>query len=129
MNVLNFTGNLGRDAEIRYTNNQKVVTSFAVALSSGWGERKTTTWINCSMWGDRGVKVAEYLKKGQMVAVSGEFSTREYDKDGVTNTVCDCNVNDVTLCGSKGGDGGQPAQPNRQAAQPASDDLAGDIPF
>jgi single-strand DNA-binding protein len=101
MNVWNFTGNLGRDAEVRYTAGGDAITSFSVAVKSGYGEREQTTWANCTMWGDRGTKVQPYLTKGQLVGVSGEVCLRSYDKDGETRWTLDVRVNDVTLLGKK----------------------------
>ena len=131
MNVFTFTGNLGSDAETRYTQGGKAVTNFSVPVTSGWGDNKTTTWIRCNLWGDRGEKLAKYLTKGKMVAVSGEFSAREWEKDGVTKTSCEVNVREVTLCG--GHDASQRSAEPQQAAQPAQgggDDFGDtEIPF
>jgi len=132
MNNINVTGNIGRDAETRITPAGKSVTSFSVAVKSGWGKNESTTWMNCSIWGDRGVKLAEYLTKGALVGVSGEFSAREWtNKEGETKTSCEVNVNDVTLLGGK--DNTQPQQKSQnQTAQPTSDgfgDFNDDIPF
>lgn len=131
MNVLCFTGNIGSDAEVRHTPAGKAITSFSVALSSGWGDKKTTTWMRCNLWGDRGTKLSQYLLKGQLVGVSGEFSAREWEnKDGVTKTSCEVNVNDVTLLGKKEA-AQQSAAPAQDRAQPAVDfgDFEDSIPF
>jgi single-strand DNA-binding protein len=98
-------------------------------MNSGFGDKKTTTWIRCSMWGDRGVKLAPYLLKGGLVGVSGEFSAREYEKDGFTKTSCELRVNDVTLLGSP--DRAKYEKPPAQApaAKAAVEDFEDDIPF
>lgn len=133
MNVFCFTGNLGSDAEIRMTPNGKSVTQFNVACTSGWGDNKTTSWMRCSMWGDRGEKVAPFLLKGGMVAISGEFTAREWeDKDGNKRISCDVRVNDLTLCGTR--DAQRPAQQAPQQAPAGQTAQAGgsfddDIPF
>lgn len=108
MNVLNFTGNCGRDAEVRFLPAGDAVTSFSVALSSGYGDKKITTWLNCSMFGKRGEAVSEYIKKGTQVAISGEFCARPFTaKDGTEKLSLDVRVNDLTLLGGKneGGNG------------------------
>lgn len=100
MNVLNFTGNIGRDAETRFTTGGDPIVSFSVALSSGYGDKKTTSWMNCYMFGKRGESVAPYLKKGTLVGVSGEFCARAYtNKDGQEKISLDVRVNDLTLLG------------------------------
>lgn len=102
MNSLNFVGNIGRDAETKFLTNGDAITSFSAALSSGYGDKKITTWLNCSMFGKRGEAVSQYLKKGTQVAISGEFAARPYkSKDGIDKLSLDVRVNDLTLVGGK----------------------------
>lgn len=70
---------LGKDAATRYTQGGKAVTGFSAAFDNGWGERKQTVWLDCSLWGDRGVKLAEHLTKGSQIVVEGDIGTREHD--------------------------------------------------
>lgn len=136
MNNWNFTGNLGADAEQRVTPSGEPVVSFSVGVKAGFGDRATTTWARCQMWGKRGQAVAEYLRKGQMVGVSGEASLREYDKkDGSKGASLEVRVSDLTLLGKRDGDQQQSTQQPRQApaARPAPQsgfgDFDDDIPF
>ena len=101
MNCLNFIGNIGNDAEVRHTPTGKSITSFSVAMNSGWGDNQHTTWVRCTMWGDRGEKVAPYLLKGQKVAITGEASMREWEGGGKSGVSFECKVDNVTLCGEK----------------------------
>ena len=117
MNNLNFIGNIGQDAVVRFTQAGKAVTSFSAAMSSGWGDRKVTTWVNCTIWGERGQKLAPYLLKGQKVGVNGEASLREWESNGKSGTSFECNVQDVTLCGEKPAASQQPAAASHQPAQ------------
>lgn len=131
MNSLNFTGNAGRDAETRFTPNGDAITSFSVALSSGYGDKKVTTWINCSMFGKRGEAVAGYIKKGTLLGVSGEFQARTYtNKEGVEKLSLECRVDHLTLLGNKDASTGTPqrqdAQPNEQKGD--FDDFPSDDP-
>lgn len=134
MNSWNFTGNLGNDAEQRVTPNGDAVVSFSVGVKSGYGDRATTTWARCQMWGKRAESVAPFLKKGQLVGVVGEFTLREYDKnDGSKGYSADVRVNDLTLLGKRDGDQQQAPQqrqqaPQRQQPAPAGD-FDDDIPF
>lgn len=132
MNVWNFVGNLGKDAEIRYLQSGDPVVSFSVGVKSGYGDKATTTWARCSMFGKRGESVAPYLVKGQQVAISGEASLREYtDKQGQSRASLEVRVNDLTLVGKKP-EGQQAAQPRQQAPAPqqaAGDWDDSDIPF
>ncbi len=140
LNVWSFTGRLGRDAESKFLPNGTAVLEFSPAVDVGFGERKSTMWPRCSMFGERGQKIAQYMTKGQLVAVSGEMSIREYQaKDGTTKTSIEVRVNAVELIGSKSDSGDrqtqqQPARtapaasPSRPAAAPTFDD-DDDIPF
>lgn len=143
MNVFTFSGNLGKDAETRYTNgsNPTPVTSFSVACTSGWGDKQTTTWIRCNAWGERYEKLAQYLTKGKKVCVSGELSTREYEG----KTYIELRVNDLDLppksepagqvtqsqSTGRGNPGNLGSGAPQQASAPdfSDDEKWGDIPF
>jgi len=112
MNVFTAIGRIGRDAVTRHTTNGKAVTGWALAVDTGWGDNKKTTWFDCSLWGDRGIKLAEHIKKGDRLGVTGEIGTREHE--GKTYVTLD--VRDVTLLAAKP----QSDAPTRQAARPAS---------
>ena len=125
MNIWCFTGNLGRDAAVRFTASGTRITSFSVAVKSGFGNNEATTWVNCTIWGDRGEKLEPYLVKGQLVGVSGEACLREYDKDGEKRYSMDLRVNDVTLLGKK-----QDSAPQQQGFRdPAPQGGDDDAPF
>src|SRR6478609_349343 len=78
-------GNLGRDPEMRYTPTGKPVTQFSVAVNQSTKNQQTgewiesTDWFRVSVWGDRGERAAESLRKGARVFVDGRFRTREYE--------------------------------------------------
>lgn len=100
MNSCNFIGRIGRDAATRQAGSSEV-TSWPVAVDVGFGDKKSTIWLDCAMWGDRGTKIAGYIKKGDNIGVSGELSLREYQKDGQTKTVATLRINDVKLLAGK----------------------------
>lgn len=133
MNSWNFTGNLGRDCDTRYTQSGDAVVSFSVGVKAGFGDKATTTWANCSMFGKRGEAVSAYLKKGTLVGIVGEVNLREYqDKEGQKRYSLDVRVNDLTLLGGKKDSDSEPNQPQRnaQGAPKASiGDMDDDIPF
>lgn len=134
MNVFTFSGHIGRDAEKRFTPSGDSVVTFSVPVKSGFGDKAITSWIKCALWGKRGDSVLQYLKKGQLVGVSGEFACREYqDKDGQQRYSNEVRVNDVSLLGKQ--DRSEPATnsgtpaPNAPAKRDSFDDLDSDIPF
>lgn len=81
MNVALLTGNLGRDPEIRYTQNGKAVANFSVATKE-YGNK--TEWHNVVVWEKTAERCAEYLNKGSKVAVIGRLQTRSWEKDSHT---------------------------------------------
>lgn len=79
MQSITVTGGLGRDAELKTTQSGDDILSFSVGSTQGYGERKTTNWFRCTVWGKRGRSIAQYLTKGTKVTVQGELSIGEYD--------------------------------------------------
>ena len=135
MNAWSFTGNLGRDCDTRYTQSGDAVVSFSVGVKAGFGDKATTTWANCSMFGKRGEAVSAYLKKGTLVGIVGEVNLRDYqDKEGQKRYSLDVRVNDLTLLGGKqSGDSATSEKPQQRNAQGAPrtsiEDMDSDIPF
>jgi single-strand DNA-binding protein len=134
MNNWNFTGNLGNAAEQRFTQGGEGIVSFSVAVKSGFGDKATTTWAKCSMFGKRGEAVLPYLNKGQLVGVSGEMTAREWqDKDGQKRTSIEVRVNDLTLLGKSEGHAEKQQERSAPKQEPSKkpkfDDLESDIPF
>lgn len=116
---------IGKDAQTRYTQGGKVVTGFSAAYDNGWGDNKQTVWLDCSIWGERGEKVASSLTKGTQIVVEGDIGTREHDG----KTYLTLKVSEFKFAGGKP-DGGQ-RQAARAQQAPVSDDGFGsdDIPF
>ena len=134
MNSWNFTGNLGRDCDTRYTQSGDAVVSFSVGVKAGFGDKATTTWANCSMFGKRGEAVSAYLKKGTLVGIVGEVNLREYqDKEGQKRYSLDVRVNDLTLLGGKSDRSEPEAKPQQRNAQGAPrtsiENMDDEIPF
>ena len=134
MNILTAVGNLGRDCEVRFMADATPVGSFSFALSSGYGKNAKTTWLDCSIFGKRAETLAPMLSKGTQIAITGEFSIREYnDKDGNLKSVPSLRVNDVTLLGKKG-DAPAPLEVAQVKDLPKSnvpdfDEFEDDVPF
>ena len=85
LSKIQIIGNLGRDPELRYTPNGRPVASFTVAVNQSTKNQQSgewiesTDWFRVSVWGDRGERAAESLRKGARVFVDGRFRTREYE--------------------------------------------------
>lgn len=66
-------GRLGRRPDMRYTPNGDPVTTFSVAVDSGYGDNKKTVWYKVSVWGKQAESCNTYLDKGREVLVEGEL--------------------------------------------------------
>jgi single-strand DNA-binding protein len=85
LSKIQIIGNLGRDPELRYTPSGRPVASFTVAVNQSTKNQQTnewiesTDWFRVSVWGERGERAAENLRKGSRVFVDGRFKTREFE--------------------------------------------------
>ena len=130
MNIFTATGNLGKDPETRFTKDGKPVSSFSLAVTSGYGKNKKTTWVNCSLWGygEKEHPTVQYLHKGKQVAVSGEISLDEWeDNEGQKRTTLKLNVQNITLLGGQDSPS-EASKPDKQPQVAAGGDFD-DIPF
>lgn len=90
VNKVILIGNIGRDPEVRHTQNGDPIVSFSLATAESWrdkstGERKEKTeWHNVVIFNDKIGKIAEqYCKKGSKVYLEGQLQTRKWqDKEG-----------------------------------------------
>ena len=77
-------GNLGSDVKTQYTDGGKLFAKVGVAVETGWGDKKTTEWVNATVWGeDAGNRFKEFCHKGTKVYLSGNQSVNRWtSKDG-----------------------------------------------
>lgn len=122
MLILTLAGNTGRDAEHKTTQSSELC-SFPVAVSVGYGENKSTVWVDVTKWGKGAEGLSRILRKGSKVAVSGELSMREHNG----KTYLQCRANEVTIMGTP--EGGQRQEPARQQAPARVDDDYSEVPF
>src|SRR6201987_493604 len=119
INKVILVGNLGRDPEIRSTQDGMRIANLAVATSETWrdkmsGERKERTeWHRVVIFNERLAEVAEkYLKKGAKVYIEGALQTRKWtDNSGqeryTTEVVLQRFRGELTMLDSAGGGGGR----------------------
>ena len=129
MNLFAATGNLGKDCRKGEAGGTAVL-NFSIGVKSGYGDKEQTLWVDCALWGKQAEsKLADYLVKGQKVAVTGELGQREHEgKNYLTLRVAS-----IDLYGGKseGGSQAAPQQSSHKAPQPQPDpDFdSSDIPF
>jgi len=114
LNKVMLIGNLGKDAETRYTPNGAAVTNFSIATTRGVKDGQSGEWRDETDWHDivlwRGENVANYLNKGTQVYVEGRLQTRSWeDQNGQkkyrTEVVVDGGQGLLLLGGRDGGGG------------------------
>lgn len=129
MNKVVLIGRLARDPETRYTQDQKAVTRFTLAVSR-IKKDDPADFISCVAFGTTAQLIERYVKKGNRLAVEGHINTGSYEKDGRKIYTTDVIVDRMEFISSlKETDSAQPdapAQTPEQAGFAAMDD---DIPF
>lgn len=148
LNKVCLIGRLGKDPEIRSTQDGREIASFSMATSESWRSKDTgdrvekTEWHRISVFSEGLVKVIKaYVSKGSRLYVEGKLQTRQWsDKDGIERYTTEVVLQDfdaklVLLDGKPKDDDGGYAKPSgrsqRQAAPPSHDDAwpDDDLPF
>src|SRR5580765_7212815 len=148
VNKVILVGNLGRDAELRYTPGGAAVATINMATTEVWNDKagqrqEKTEWHRVILWGKSAESLSEYLTKGKQIYIEGRLQTRQWDdKDGNKRYTTEIRSDRVVLLGgggrggsmSGGGEprGGEPrgggdfGGPGPEGSAPLTDD---DIPF
>ena len=155
VNKVILVGNLGKDPEVRRTQDGRPIVQLSVATSETWrdkatGERKEKTeWHRVVIFNEGLCKIAEqYLKKGAKVYLEGQLQTRKWtDQSGAekytTEVVLQGFNSNLTMLDGRGGGGGfaddaggdfgagsaQPAARRAVASGARNNDMDDDIPF
>ena len=144
VNKVTLVGNLGRDPEVRSTQDGGTIVQLSLATSESWkdkssGERKEKTeWHRVVIFNEALGKVAEqYLRKGSTVYLEGQLQTRKWaDKDGVekytTEIVLQRYRGELTMLGNKADAAVESYQPpalKKLDDGPIDGDLDDEIPF
>jgi single-strand DNA-binding protein len=142
VNKVILVGNLGRDAELRYTPGGAAVATLNLATTEVWNDKQgqrqeKTEWHRIVLWGKQAETLQEYLVKGKQIYVEGRLQTRQWDdKDGNKRYTTEIKADRVTLLGGGGGGRGGASMDRGPAShaggaeeppvEPITDD---DIPF
>ena len=154
VNKVILIGNVGRDPEIRSTQDGREIANQAIATSESWkdkntGERKEKTeWHRVVIFNDGLVNVVKnYVKKGAKLYIEGALQTRKWtDKDGAekysTEIVLQGFGSTLTMLDGKSGGGERSeggynnssassysAPSNSSSKQPSAELLDDEIPF
>jgi single-strand DNA-binding protein len=105
VNKVILVGNVGKDPEIRATNDGAKIASFSLATSEGWKDKTTgeykdkTEWHRVVVFNENISNIVEkYIKKGNKVYVEGALQSRKYTgSDGVEK-----NITEIVITRFKG---------------------------
>ncbi len=107
LNKVMLIGHLGRDPEIRYTQDGTAVATFSLATSESWadkggGRQEHTEWHNIVAWNKLADLSKRFLAKGRQVYIEGRLRTREWtDKDGNKRRTTEVIASQMVLLGSR----------------------------
>ncbi len=124
VNKVILVGNLGRDAELRYTPGGAPVATLNLATTEVWNDKTSgqkqekTEWHRIVLWGKSAESLSEYLTKGKQIYVEGRLQTRKWqDKDGHDKYTTEVRGDRIVLLGGGGGGGGMGgARPQQRGA-------------
>ena len=125
---------LGRDAELRSTQDGTPVASLSLAMDYRAGREKETQWVDGALWGKPAEALAQYLVKGKLVCVTlDDVHIAEFERrDGTDGTKLVGRVTKIELAG--GGERAEERAAPKPAPKPAAaatgfSDMDDDIPF
>lgn len=102
LNKVIIIGHLGRDPEVRYTQDGKPVANFSVAVTEKYNGNEKTEWFSVVAFSKTAEIVQKYLHKGNPAYVEGKLQTREWnDKDGQKRTTTEIVASNIVFIGSK----------------------------
>jgi len=146
MNSISLVGRLVKDPDLRYTPQGNAVSNFTIAVNRPFkkdGEQEAD-FIQCVAWRKPAENLANYMKKGNQIGITGSIQTRSYEgSDGKRVYVTEVLANNIEFlepksCGN-GGQGGQPPARGNQGQQQDDDPFKdagepididdGDLPF
>jgi single-strand DNA-binding protein len=140
INKVILIGNLGRDPELRYTQNGQPVANFSLATSENWTDKSSgekvekTEWHRVVVWGRTAEHCSQYLAKGRTVYIEGRLQTRDWeDKEGQKRSTTEVNAQTVQFLGGPRGQGTSDSEtmpePKSASGSNGPPSAGDDVPF
>ena len=122
VNKVILVGNLGKDPEVRFTQDGKAIANVTLATSESWKDQsgqvqEKTEWHRVSIFGKLAEIAGEYLRKGSQVYFEGQLQTRKWtNKEGQDQYTTEVKVDSfngvMQMLGGKGPDPQNNSGPN-----------------
>lgn len=140
LNRVTLIGNLGRDPQVRHTQDGLAIANISLATTVSWKDKKSgerrddTEWHRAVLYGRTAEIAAEFLKKGSPIYIEGRLRTRKWqDKEGYERITTEVIAEQMQMLGGRSGarsefDDNVPAmkQEDLESAPELEED---DIPF
>lgn len=102
MNSINILGRLTKQPELKTSQSGKYYSNFSIAVNTGWGDNKETSFFNCMSFGKTAETVVQYFSKGHRILIDGSLKQDSWsDKDGNKRTSVSIIVNRVDFIEQK----------------------------
>ena len=103
MNKIIIKGRLTRDPELKTSQSGTEYCKFSVAVDRRLGKdkEKTTDFFDCTAFGNTGVAISKFFRKGKEILVEGRMESNRVAKDDTTRTYWGLSVDTFEFCGSK----------------------------
>ena len=128
INRVCISGNLTRDAELKATASGMPVLSLSVAVNDRRKNPQTGDWedypnfVDCTMFGTRAEKLAQYLTKGTKVTVEGKLHYSSWERDGQRRSKLDVTVDEIEFMSRQNAEQGNPPYVSDRRQAPAHRD-------
>lgn len=140
VNKVILIGNVGKDPDVRYVDNNVAVATFPLAttergytLTNGTKVPDRTEWHNIVLWRGLAEVCEKYVRKGDKLYIEGKIRTRSYDdQKGIKHYITEIYADNMEMLTSRQPQGASVSAPSSAGtpAQPtASEDQADDLPF
>lgn len=104
MNNITLMGRMVADAELKSTPSGTAVTSFCVATEPNYKKKGESDayWIDCVAWRNTAEFISKHFRKGDLIAIQGELTTRTFkDKNGNNRKAVEVVASNAFFCGGK----------------------------
>jgi single-strand DNA-binding protein len=112
MNSVNIIGNITKDIELKYTQNNKAVVTVSIAVNEGFGDNQKTYFLDVQVWEKQAENLAKYCSKGSKIAVSGKLVQQTWEYEGKKQSKVLIQANNVMFLDSKK-EGQAPKEPSQ----------------
>lgn len=133
-------GNVGKDPDVRYLDNNLVVANFPLAttergftMQNGTQVPDRTEWHNIVAWRGLAELAEKYIKKGSQLYIEGKIQTRSWERDGIKRYTTEIVADTIELLGRRSdrteSDSGTKVTEPEKTAPPIVEEDEDDLPF